>query len=73
MFWIPPGFAHGFQVLSDVAECIYKTTDYYAPELERVIAWDDPDIAIQWPTNAAPMLSPKDQNGNALKDADIYE
>lgn len=73
IFWIPPGFAHGFLVLSDVAECIYKTTDYYAPEFERVIAWDDPDIAIQWPTNAAPMLSQKDQNSNALKDAEIYE
>lgn len=73
MFWIPPGFAHGFQVLSDVAEFIYKTTDYYAPEFERIIAWDDPDIAIQWPTNAVPMLSQKDQNGNALKGAEIYE
>lgn len=58
--WIPPGFAHGFLVLSDSAEFLYKTTDYYAPEYERCIAWDDPMLAIPWPAQGLPTVSPKD-------------
>ena len=68
--WIPAGLAHGFLVTSDSAEFLYKTTDYYAPEFEQCIAWDDPTLAIQWPLDAAPKLSPKDQQGipfNTLK------
>jgi dTDP-4-dehydrorhamnose 3,5-epimerase len=68
--WIPEGMAHGFLVLSDTAEFLYKTTDYYAPAFEQCIAWDDPTLAIQWPLDAAPKLSPKDQQGipfNTLK------
>ena len=60
MMWIPPGFAHGFLVLSEYAEFLYKTTDYYAPELERSILWNDPDLAIQWPLAGEPVLSAKD-------------
>ena len=62
-FWIPPGFAHGFLVLSEAAEFLYKTTDYYAPEFERCIRWDDLDLAIKWPIDALPLLSPKDVVG----------
>ena len=58
--WIPAGFAHGFQVLSDSAEFLYKTTDYYAPECERSILWNDPDLAISWPLAGVPLLSGKD-------------
>lgn len=65
-FWIPPGFAHGFLTLSESAEFLYKTTDYYAPELERCIRWDDPVLAIAWPLTAAPSLSVKDQQGQAF-------
>lgn len=64
--WIPPGFAHGFVTLSDTAEFLYKTTDYYSPEHERCIAWDDPDIGIQWPLNAEPVLSAKDRQGSPI-------
>ena len=64
--WIPPGFAHGFLVLSDSAEFLYKTTDYYAPALECCIRWDDPALAIDWPLSAAPVLSAKDQCGVAF-------
>jgi dTDP-4-dehydrorhamnose 3,5-epimerase len=65
--WVPPGLAHGFLVLSDHAEFLYKTTDYYAPEHERCIAWDDPTLAINWPTlNGPPQLSAKDQAGAAF-------
>lgn len=64
MFWVPPGFAHGYLVLSDEAEFLYKATDFYAPEHERCIRWDDPDLAIIWPVrNEAPILSAKDKNG----------
>jgi dTDP-4-dehydrorhamnose 3,5-epimerase len=61
--WIPPGFAHGFLVLSETAEFLYKTTDFYAPEYERCIAWDDPDLAIEWPLEGPPQLSAKDRQG----------
>lgn len=64
--WIPPGFAHGFLVLSETAEFMYKTTDYWVPELEGCIRWDDPDLAIDWPLAGAPVLSPKDELGAAF-------
>ena len=70
--WVPPGFAHGFLVLSDYAEFLYKTTDYYAPSHERTIAWNDPDIGIAWPLTGAPLLSAKDQAGMRLKDAEVF-
>jgi dTDP-4-dehydrorhamnose 3,5-epimerase len=63
MAWIPPGFAHGFYVVSDVAEFLYKTTDYWYPAHERTIRWDDPDLAIAWPLTQAPALSAKDAQG----------
>lgn len=71
--WIPPGFAHGFLVLSEVAEVLYKTTDYYAPGGDRTILWNDPDLAIDWPIKEPPILSPKDSNGQAFKSAEVYE
>lgn len=61
--WIPPGFAHGFLVLSETAEFLYKTTDYYAPEYERSILWNDPDLAIAWPLSGEPVLAAKDAQG----------
>jgi dTDP-4-dehydrorhamnose 3,5-epimerase len=70
--WIPPGFAHGFLVLSDVAEFLYKTTDYWAPEHERCIIWNDPDIAINWPLQGEPTLSAKDKLGHPLKRAELF-
>jgi dTDP-4-dehydrorhamnose 3,5-epimerase len=66
-FWVPEGFAHGFLVLSDVAEFLYKTTDYYAPEHERAIIWNDPDLAIRWPIEVEPLLSEKDKKALPLK------
>jgi len=72
MMWIPPGFAHGFLVTSDHAEVQYKTTDYYAPEHERCIAWNDRDFAISWPLNGEPVLSPKDRAGLALRQAEVF-
>ncbi len=73
MLWIPPGFAHGFVVLSDYAEFLYKTTDYWAPEYERSIAWNDADLAIDWQlAGATPLLSAKDQAGKAFKDAEVF-
>jgi dTDP-4-dehydrorhamnose 3,5-epimerase len=72
-FWIPPGFAHGFIVLSDSADFLYKTTAYYAPTHDRCIAWDDPDVGIDWPSIATqPSLSAKDQQGLALRDAEKF-
>jgi dTDP-4-dehydrorhamnose 3,5-epimerase len=65
--WIPPGFAHGFLVLSEHAEFLYKTTDYYAPGAERSILWNDPDVAIAWPLNGEPMLSAKDAQSPTLR------
>ena len=72
--WVPPGFAHGFLVLSDTAKFEYKCTDYYAPEFERSVRWDDPDIGVEWPLAAgeSPVLSPKDADAPFLKDADTY-
>lgn len=70
--WIPEGFAHGFVVTSDTAEFLYKTTDYWAPEHERCIAWDDPAIGIDWPVNGIPTLSAKDQKGVSLADAEVF-
>jgi dTDP-4-dehydrorhamnose 3,5-epimerase len=66
--WVPPGLAHGFLVTSESADFLYKTTDYYAPEHERCLAWNDPDIAIEWPLEGAPQLSAKDQLGKLLVD-----
>lgn len=71
--WVPPGFAHGFLVLSETADFLYKTTEYYAPEFERCIAWNDVDIGINWPdTGVGPMLSAKDQSGQHLVTAEVY-
>lgn len=70
--WVPPGFAHGFCVTSDSAEFLYLTTDYYAPEHERCIAWNDPDLSIQWPLATAPNISAKDCQGRLFKDADLF-
>lgn len=70
--WVPPGFAHGFLVLSEQADFLYKTTDYYAPEYERCIRWDDPDIGIDWPENYAPVLSAKDEQGLSFQDAEAF-
>jgi dTDP-4-dehydrorhamnose 3,5-epimerase len=71
--WVPPGFAHGFVVLKDNTEFLYKTTDYYAPQYERCIRWDDPAIGIEWPIKQAPILSGKDQQGVALSQAEVFE
>ena len=70
--WIPPGFAHGFLVLSDQAEVLYKATDFYAPQHERTIRWDDSDIGIRWPLEADPLVSDKDGDGLALQEAEVY-
>jgi dTDP-4-dehydrorhamnose 3,5-epimerase len=71
--WVPPGFAHGFLVLSETADFLYKTTDYYAPEHERCIAWDDPTLAIAWPADVTPRLSAKDQQGVAFASAEAFD
>jgi dTDP-4-dehydrorhamnose 3,5-epimerase len=70
--WVPPGFAHGFCVTSDVAEFLYLATDYYAPEHERCIVWNDPELAIQWPMEREPNVSIKDREGRSFKDADLF-
>lgn len=70
--WVPPGFAHGFCVTSEYAEFLYLTTDYWAPEHERCIAWNDPDLAITWPVSAEPLVSPKDLAGTPFKTADCF-
>jgi len=76
MLWVPPGFAHGFLVLSETADFLYKTTEYYAPEHERCVLWNDPAIGIDWPlgllTHGEPALSGKDKVGSLLKDAEVY-
>jgi len=70
--WIPPGFAHGFIVLKDNTEFLYKTTDYYAPQYDRCIRWDDPAIGIEWPVTQKPILSVKDQQGLPLSQAEVF-
>lgn len=70
--WIPVGFAHGFVVLSDAAELLYKTTDYYSLEYGRAIRWDDPDLAIKWPIKGEPILSTNDRVAKSLQDADLF-
>jgi len=72
MLWIPPGFAHGFLVLSDVAEFLYKTTDYYSPEHERCIRWNDVDLNIDWKSNVMPVVSNKDAEGSSLIEAELF-
>jgi dTDP-4-dehydrorhamnose 3,5-epimerase len=72
MLWIPPGFAHGFLVMSDAAEFLYKTTDYWYPEHERTLKWDDPALAIDWPLSGDPILAAKDRAGVPLAVAETY-
>jgi dTDP-4-dehydrorhamnose 3,5-epimerase len=72
MLWVPPGFGHGFLVLSDTADFLYKTTTYYTPEWDRGIRWDDPQIGVQWPLDGVPVLSDKDQLQPLFKDAEVY-
>jgi len=72
MVFVPAGFAHGFLVVSETAEFLYKTTDYWHPEHERSIMWNDPDLKIPWPLSGEPILSVKDQRGMRLKDAEVY-
>ena len=71
--WIPEGFAHGYLVLSDYADFLYKATDYYAPEHERCIRWNDPELNIDWPLSSLPILSDKDAQGASFKDAEVFE
>lgn len=73
MLWIPVGFAHGFRVISEKAQVLYKTTDYYAPQHERTLAWNDPDLKIQWELDGEPIVSAKDQRGAALREAETFE
>lgn len=73
MLWIPPGFAHGFLVLSEYTDFLYKTTDYYAPDHERTLAWDDPVLNIDWPLRADPVLSVKDKSGTSFSNCEVYE
>ncbi|MDD9894112.1 MAG: dTDP-4-dehydrorhamnose 3,5-epimerase [Gammaproteobacteria bacterium] len=75
LFWIPPGFAHGFYVLSETAEFQYKCTDYYAPQHDRTLAWNDPSVGIEWPLvdDMPPLLSAKDESGQQLPEAECYE
>lgn len=72
MLWVPPGFAHGFLVLSERAEFLYKATDYYAPEHERTLLWNDPALAIDWPLDGAPLLKASDAAGRPLAEAETY-
>ena len=72
MMWVPAGFAHGFLVLSESAEFLYKTTDYYAPEHERTLVWNDPAVGIEWPLAGAPLLKPKDAAGTPLERAETF-
>jgi dTDP-4-dehydrorhamnose 3,5-epimerase len=73
MAWIPPGFAHGFLVLSEMADFLYKTTDYYAPEHERTLLWNDPKLGIDWPLRGEPVLAAKDRNGASLTNAETFD
>ncbi|MDR6477324.1 dTDP-4-dehydrorhamnose 3,5-epimerase [Paraburkholderia graminis] len=70
--WVPPGFAHGFVVLSESAQFLYKTTDYWFPEHERSIVWNDPEIGIEWPIDLEPLLAAKDAAGKTLAEAEVY-
>ena len=72
--WVPPGFAHGFYVLSDSADFLYKTTDYYVPDFERILAWNDPEVAIVWPIDHddQPVISTKDEQGASLANAELF-
>jgi len=72
MCWVPPGYAHGFLVTSDYAEVQYKTTDYWAPQHERCIIWNDRDIGIPWPVTGEPVQSQKDRAGLSLKEAEVF-
>lgn len=72
MMWVPEGFAHGFLVLSETADFLYKTTDYYAPEHERCVIWNDPAIGIRWPVSGSPVLAEKDRAGKLLRDAEVF-
>ena len=71
--WVPPGFAHGFVVLSENAEFLYKTTDYWYPAHERCLLWNDPEVGIDWPITEPPQLAAKDQLGKLLRDAEVFE
>jgi dTDP-4-dehydrorhamnose 3,5-epimerase len=72
IFWVPEGFAHGFIVLSERAEFLYKTTNYYYPQYEKTIAWNDADLGIDWPLEIPPILSPKDQAGQPFKSVEVF-
>jgi dTDP-4-dehydrorhamnose 3,5-epimerase len=72
MLWVPAGFAHGFLALSDATEVLYKTTDYYAPEHERCVLWNDSEVGIDWPLTGEPLVSDKDRRGVALKVAETF-
>ncbi|BCU13878.1 MULTISPECIES: dTDP-4-dehydrorhamnose 3,5-epimerase [Microcystis] len=72
IFWVPEGFAHGFLVLSERAEFLYKTTNYYYPQYEKTIAWNDADLGIDWPLETPPILSPKDQAGQPFKSVEVF-
>jgi dTDP-4-dehydrorhamnose 3,5-epimerase len=71
--WVPPGFAHGFVVISEAAQFLYKTTDYWFPEFERSIVWNDPEVGIEWPIDFEPLLAAKDAAGKRLAEADLFE
>jgi dTDP-4-dehydrorhamnose 3,5-epimerase len=73
MFWLPPGLAHGFVVLSDFADFLYKATDYYAPKSEKTILWNDPDLGIEWPLAGQPILSAKDATAKTFDEAEVFE
>ncbi len=71
--WVPEGFGHGFLVTSEAAEFLYRTTDFYAPEYERCIKWNDPELAVEWPVDGVPQLSGKDEQGASFKEAEMYD
>ncbi len=73
MIWVPAGLAHGFAVLSDYADFLYKTTDYWAPEYERTLLWNDPDIGVVWPIKGEPILAAKDKTGKRLVEAEVFD
>lgn len=71
--WVPPGFAHGFVILSETADFLYKTTEYYAPQYDRCLIWNDPDVGIKWPLEGTPLLSEKDTRGKPFAEIDLFE